>query len=218
MTTYAGEEEELAELEEDMSRKKSQVADAELRKSMGREGQMVDISDNNETTVLYSMVDGMRIVIPDFMVPATLRKRLPNGQRAFTSRRESAPRWKEGAVLCWLHHDHPKRDEWDEAGVAGIFCPAAHLASPYSARIHMQHRHKNEWAAIQEYQSDLEKRDERARADRQLEATLALAGQAAGAPAPVTHDPLTWECGWSTTKGPVSLSAHKRLHCPLKEA
>lgn len=222
MTTYAAEEEELVELEENISRKKSDVADAELRKSMGREGAMIDISDNTETTTLWSMVDGMRITIPDFMVAATLRKRLPgSGQRAFTSDRNRAPKWKEGSVKCWLHRDHEKRSEWDEAGVAGIYCPAEHLASPYSARIHMQHRHKNEWAAIEEYQKELERKAERESQRQQLEATLALAGRASTGKAPTSpeYDQLTCECGWVTPpdKQPgQSLAFHKRMHCPLR--
>ncbi len=243
MTTYVEEEEELLDIEDDLKSRKENLLnqDKDLR---GRERTMEAINDEDFDT-LWSMLDGMEITIPHFMTARTLRKRLPDGRRAFTGNKRNAPQWKAGNVLCWLHADHPRRSEWDSMGLAGHYCDAAHLASPWSARIHMQHRHKNSWENIQEYTET--QRSDRAfqQGQQQLEATLALARQAAGiSPTQTVSYPvmpgfsdiegvtttnaavattttttptrLTCECGWVTDKGPVSLGAHKRLHCPLR--
>lgn len=224
VSTFAEAEEELIDLEDDIAAKKKRIADPELGKAMGRDGVMQDISDDPEIDTLYSMVDGMPIQIPHFMTARTLRKRLPTGVRAFTSDKRKAPRYRINDVLCWLHRDHERREEWDSMGLAGLYCEAAHLASPYSARIHMQHRHKQEYGAISDYLSEQETTTYRENARLQLEATLALAGRAAELPtgavrvAPIVAE--TCACGYVTPEGKnpkASLAMHKRLHCPLRE-
>jgi hypothetical protein len=65
------------------------------------------------------------------------------------------------------------------------------LANSYSKHIHAQHRHKQEWAAYQEYVKEEKEKQAQARQDKQLEATLAIAGKAGGqdASVPFAGDP-----------------------------
>jgi len=83
----------------------------------------------------------------------------PNfGQRVFVTR-DPGIKPPTFHTLCWLHKDHPQRDEWDKIGLP--YCPAAHLRNDYNARLHMQHRHGAEWAAIQEEDRRVTEEEER---------------------------------------------------------
>lgn len=135
---------------------------------------------------LYAVETGQPYQISRKFLSAALEKRLPDGGFAFTNKQEEAPSYKPGEVKCFLHADSPEREVLDEIGLAGRHCPAAHLRSAYSKKIHAEHRHKQEWRTYQDYQADEEKKQDREARDKQLDATLALAGRAAanpGAPA-----------------------------------
>lgn len=135
-----------------------------------------DTSPRRVRVHVWSMQDGEEITIARKMLENVLKKRLPDGRYAFTARKEEAPVYRRGQVKCFLHSESPERVILQEIGLAGITCPAANLANAYSKRIHAMHRHKQEWAAYQDYLDGEKETRDRERQDLQLEATLAMAG------------------------------------------
>lgn len=189
-------------------------------------GQIADLSNEESQDIqfsvsspgrvyvtLWSMLTGEEIRIPKYMAASALSKR-QGGKRQFTAKREEAPAERKNSVKCFLHSESPERAILEEIGIFGD-CIADSLANSHSKRMHAMHRHRQEWAAYQEHVNDQEKKRYEDRQERQLEATLALAGKAAGTKA--VAETLTCDCGWETEKGENSLKAHKRLHCPLRE-
>lgn len=142
-----------------------------------------DTSPRRPRVRVWSMVDGEQITIPRYLMEKLLDKRQQDGTYLFTARQNEAPARRLGQVKCFLHPDAPERVILDEIGLNGATCPAEHLASRYSKRIHGMHRHKNEWAAYQEFLDEQERDEARAERQQQLAATLALAGRAADAAA-----------------------------------
>jgi hypothetical protein len=132
---------------------------------------------------LWSMVDGVEIVIPKYMAASALSKRDPRSANGylFTSRQTMAPPVKLGTLPCFLHPDAPEAAILQDAGVVG-FCPANALASNYSRRIHAQNRHRQQWEMYQDYINTQERQADRARQDKQMEAMMSLAEGAAGRP------------------------------------
>ena len=139
-----------------------------------------ETSPPRRKATLYSMVTGEPIKVPTYLLERTLAKRLPNGKYMFTARQAEAPRYKRGEVKCFLHPDSAEQSILAEIGLQGIVCDTANLASIHSKRIHGLHRHKNEWAALQEHLTDQKENEDREQQRQQLEATLSIA-RAAGA-------------------------------------
>ena len=76
-----------------------------------------------------------------------LTKRDDEGRLCFTTRDPGIVP-DRGHTLCMLHKDHPDRPHHAELGLP--LCPAGNLRNDYNMRLHMQHRHKNEWGTLQE--------------------------------------------------------------------
>lgn len=76
-----------------------------------------------------------------------------------------------GTLRCRLHSDDPKRAEWDELGLP--LCSKATMRTPLDVRQHMSHKHKAEWAVIEEIRQRTERQEDRAVQMR----ILALAGE-----------------------------------------
>lgn len=152
------------------------------------EGEIIfrENSPKRRKVVLYRRSDGERVEIPEYMAPAALRKR-EGGDYMFTSHKDQAPEYRLGNILCFLHKDSPDQLFLKEIGLAGEanHCRKATISNEYSKRIHGMHRHHDEWEAYQSFLDDQKEDRANARADHQLEATLALAGRAAGTEAPV---------------------------------
>lgn len=140
----------------------------------------MEISKREPPITLYSMTDGEPIVMARAIAEMAIKKKYKGGGFMFTNDVNEAPKYKLGVVKCFLHPDSPERELLSEVGMATKVCHSAHLASPYSKRIHAQHRHKDEWAAFTEYKTDIKEQAAIARQEKQLDATLALAGKAAG--------------------------------------
>jgi hypothetical protein len=142
-----------------------------------------ETSPRKRRVTIYSMTDGEPLSIPRVLMISTLDKRDPTtGAYLFTSRKEEAPEYKLGEIKCFLHLEAPDRPILLEIGLGSITCPAAHLANPYSKRIHGQHRHKQEWAMYQDYLQEQEKQQMNERQEAQLKATLEIARAAGGQP------------------------------------
>ena len=102
---------------------------------------------------LYNRVTGDPSVININNLPAKLKQRYNEldqphyGELVFTLR-DPGFRPPQGAVLCWLHADHPRRKEFDAYGFA--VCPAGHLQSEYQRDRHAEKRHATEFANIKD--------------------------------------------------------------------
>ena len=166
-----------------------------------------DTSPRRQVIRVYSIQNGEPITIPRKMLENVLKKRLEDGRYAFTARQEEAPVYIKGKIKCFLHFESPDRPILNEIGLSGKSCPAAQLPNEYSKRIHAQHRHKDEWAMYQDYLTKTERDEDREQRRQQLDATLAIAGRAAGTTETLTCD----ECGFEA-KNLFGLKAHQRKH------
>ena len=81
--------------------------------------------------------------------------------------------FRRGTFKCWLHPDQPERASYTQRGMA--VCRSAHLASEYQVEVHMSHKHKQEYAAINSMKEGEEKEEDRR---LQREMIHALGGQA----------------------------------------
>ena len=139
-------------------------------------------SPQKRMVTLYSMRDGCPITLPEYQAKTAIRK-MEGGKYMFTSKQEEAPEYRLGEIKCFLHKDSPDQVFLKEIGLSGEanHCRKATLANEHSKRMHGMHRHREEWDAYQAFMDDHKESEAIARQERQLEATLALAGRAAGA-------------------------------------
>ncbi len=180
MTTDTG---ERMEVSRDL---KQQIAELNGRDD-DREIIIRDTSPARRRVILYSMVDGEPLRLPEYMAEKAMEKRLPSGGFMFTTDPTKAPAYRRGTIKCFLHPESNERPVLREIGISNI-CDAETLGSPYSKRIHAEHRHKQEWAIYQEWLTEQEKEGDKGRQQGQIDAMLALAGKAASAE-PVPHEP-----------------------------
>ena len=96
------------------------------------------------------------------MLAAQLLKVNDDGVRCFTTVKPAIEPWR-GSTLCMLHPDSEDRPVYDRMGLP--VCKSGNLASEFQMRLHMQHRHKNEWAQLQDIEQ--QKVDEEERLVRQ---------------------------------------------------
>jgi hypothetical protein len=162
------------------------------------------ISPGREPVTVYSTKDGCPTPIPAYMLGAAMQLTNEDGTFRFVADPKKAPEYKLGTIKCFLHKDSPERPILELVGLGSVTCPKATLASLHSKRQHGLHRHKQEWAAWQEFvESEKEAKREK-RLDQQLEATQALAGGAAHKP------PSKGECDICGRSGFKNVGAHKR--------
>jgi hypothetical protein len=140
------------------------------------------ISPGREPVTVYSTKDGSPTPVPAYMIDEVMTLTDPeNGTYRFVADKKDAPEYRPGTVKCFLHPDSPERPILEMVGLAAASCPNATLASLHSKRQHGLHRHKQEWAAYQEFVENKKEAKREQRLDEQLEATLVIArgGQAA---------------------------------------
>lgn len=174
----------IAERERKTRDLRSQIAG--LGSDLGGEIVFQHIRTRRGLVTLYATLDGEPIPIPEYMVASVMAKTLPDGRYMFTDNRDEVPEYKRGEVKCFLHAESSERASGilDEIGLAGKYCPAGSLSSAHSKRMHGQHRHKQEWAAYQEYLDEQKEAKQIARQQEQLDATLAIARGSGGQPVP----------------------------------
>ena len=218
----------------DMLRRGRDLADMDSALRAEKDGLIfMETSPREDPIILYSMADGEPIPMSRNIAEVAIKKRYKGGGYLFTDKQEEAPEYKLGNVKCFLHPDSPERAVLEEVGMASKVCHSEHLASLYSKRIHAQRRHKDEWAAFSEYRAEMENREWKDRQEKQLQATLALAGMAANKPALEVAADVPWEpvvahvtrdarndcpaCGWVNQKNTIEgLGIHKRRWCKEK--
>ena len=92
------------------------------------------------------------------MLSTQLQKKRPDGSRFFTTIDPKIP-VRGGILKCMLHAKHPDRKLYDSLMLP--YCRKENITSPFQVRRHMQKRHPQEWAAIQEEITRKEKEEER---------------------------------------------------------
>lgn len=135
-------------------------------------------------TYVYNTRTGDRSLVNNNMLPAQLRKRLDDGTRAFSLQPPAGVTPVHGAFRCALHPEQRALEAEALGFAANRFdtmglptCPKANLTSEFEVSQHMQHRHKREWAAIE----DMRARKEREEARAAQQALLSIAGERAAA-------------------------------------
>ncbi len=173
----------MTQVTAEMLRRGRDLADMDAALKAERDGLIfMETSKRPPTITLYAMADGEPIPMPQPIAEMAIKRRYNSGSYMFTDNPDEAPTYKLGSVKCFLHPDSPERKSGalEEVGIAGIICRSEHLASKYSRRIHAENRHGKRWEAFQEHVKDLREAADRDDRKQQLDATLALAGKAAG--------------------------------------
>lgn len=162
---------------------------AQARELMGnnfRQGQetweIIDASPKRELWVLYSMVDGTKVTVPEFVGRAAINKRVVLKGRsvpAWTADSSKAPQYRAGKVKCFKHPEAPEAGVIAELGIMSD-CTADELRSPQAKRVHGMRLHKNDWEAYQEHLGLTRDEEYRDQQRKQTAATLELAKAAAG--------------------------------------
>lgn len=172
------------------------------------------ISPGRAPVTIYAVEDGRPVTIPEYMLGPVMTKTLDDGRFMFVADPKDAPEYKIGDIKCFMHKDSPMREIVDAAGLAGKTCRKSTIPSEHSKRVHGQHRHQQEWAAVQEFIEDRKEEKREKRLDEQLEATLSIArgGTESSTPPPHLGHPTTeGECDVCGKTGLKRVSAHKSM-------
>lgn len=122
---------------------------------------------------IYRLVDGMPSDIPEFMLRNHLRRRwTPEhvqeshldpkiiGSAVWTTEKDRAPKWsREGRFPCPFSSASTVRDELEAAGVGSAFCNKPGFTTQLAATSHARTRHRQEFAAWQEYREELRNKE-----------------------------------------------------------
>jgi len=151
------------------------------------------------------------------MLASTLGKLRKDGTRFFTTvKPDFEPRG--GSHKCLLHKDDPNRAEYDELGLA--VCTKDNLDSPYQVTIHMQSRHPQEAATIEDITATAQREE-----DREFQRVLIQAAARGAslpteaAPAKPDREPVVVQCEECATEfdGYNKMIATNRLKAHTKK-
>ena len=161
-----------------------QLRDAEIAEEPGNMKRGAVVGNSNGMTMtaselqsagyvyVYDNRTGDRSVVNRNMLEQQLSKRRDDGTYAFTTTKPEFER-QYGGLKCLLHKEDPNRAEYDRMGLA--YCTKDNLTASHDLRVHMQKRHRREWATIDGERIDEERIRERARQDNLAEAIRLLA-------------------------------------------
>jgi len=144
---------------------------AELIEQMMRESKIEPgtVLDHGATPMIVKSVEGAdKVTVYDtetgqsssilyYMLPNALKKKRPNGKPYFSTKQTVIP--KAGNMKCWLHPKYARREEFDALGLPT--CNKSNLTNEFQVRRHMQKRHPQEWATIQEVENQKRNAEER---------------------------------------------------------
>ena len=99
------------------------------------------------------------------MLEQHLKLKRPGGSFVFTTKKPDKPPAR-GHLKCMLHPSGPNRKHYDELGLPA--CNKANLTSPFQVRRHMEKRHRQEWATIENERVEAEKQRDRDFQERML--------------------------------------------------
>ena len=160
---------------------------------------------------IWDSLTGEHSIVNKNMLRNLLTRTRADGSRVFTTVQPPITPYR-GKELCLLHGQHPDRPKWDKLGLS--YCKPSdpqggksNLRTPQDVKLHMQHRHKNDWNTIEaENRRQIEEEE---RQLRHLNLKI-LGGQftpTAPAPAPVAQEA-------PVVKAPKVVQAEVSGQCP----
>lgn len=108
---------------------------------------------------IWDTVTGERSITNRNMLPTQLGKKRSNGSFVFSTVAPGITP-KRGKLKCMLHPENPNREHYE--GLGFPICTKSNLTSPMQVGLHMRHRHKMEWATIEDERKEAEKQEDRA--------------------------------------------------------
>lgn len=148
------------------------------------------VSTAEDRTIIYHIETGEPREILVNMLAKTLRKR-KDGKPVFSI----TPVAKQpfvGSTLCWLHPDHPNREEYDRMGLRDRTCMSGKIPSEYDAGEHMRKRHRAEYRLITETQASQRDEETRDFQRQQMELLRQLAEKAVGGGVAASGPDIFW--------------------------
>ena len=129
------------------------------------------LEHNGYVVVYHRRTREPSVILYDALAKQLKKEDPDTHELAFQLERPSQPPYR-GVLKCHLHQDDPERPKYDQFGFA--VCRKSNLPSDYQRELHMQRKHKAEWAAIQREKADRE------RAERREFQSLILASMRSG--------------------------------------
>jgi len=160
--------------------------------SDGKDTEGVPVTVGAISSAGYVMVYDSRTGEPSLcnknMLPAQLKKKREDGSYVFTLNKP-AIKLKRGQLKCILHPDNPKRAHYDEMGLP--VCKKANLINQFQVTRHMEHKHKDEYKAIQLEIKEVEEKRQREFQERILNMATE---RPQSVPEPMPDEPTMFEC------------------------
>lgn len=107
---------------------------------------------------IYDTLSGARSVTNRNMLGQQLKKTRPDGSKVFTTAKPAIEPVR-GTITCLLHASRPERAAY--AAMGWEACRKATLPSEFQLRQHMAHRHRVEWATIEDQRLQRERQEDR---------------------------------------------------------
>lgn len=142
---------------------------------------------------IYSTLDGMPSRVLRGMAAKKLRQRWPEGvsnvpqelwgRPVFT--RKPLKKYRVGEVKCLLNPEHPRHEFVVLAGLGHLVCMKSNMPTEFAARQHMQHKHSDEWQALEDARIAAETAEAKAKTEESNAMLRALLETLAADRAPV---------------------------------
>jgi len=129
---------------------------------------------------IWSTETGEQVPCLYYRLGQVLRQKLPTGKYRFSTI-DPGIRPHRGTIKCMLHKDSPNREYYDTLGFP--VCRKSNLTNPYQLKMHMQRRHPQAWATIEQERTEKEK-DEDRKLQRAILASLDERGKSEEQPMP----------------------------------
>ena len=121
---------------------------------------------------VYNNLTGSRSTVNRNMLQQQLQKRREDGSYIFTTQKPDIEP-SMGSIKCVLHKDNPNREHYNRLGLPT--CRKSNIVASHDLRIHMEKRHRREWATIDGERIEKERKQELERGDQLAEAIKLLA-------------------------------------------
>ena len=122
---------------------------------------------------VYNVRTGDRSTVNRNMLEQQLQKKFEDGTFAFSTRKPEGIEPVRGKIKCLLHKDDPNRKLYDQMGLP--VCRKATIHALHDLRIHMEKRHRREWATIDGERKEEERVKELERENQLADAIRLLA-------------------------------------------
>lgn len=134
-----------------------------------------------------------------YMLQSKLRKKRDDGSYRFTAF-DPGEKPIRGTIKCMLHKDGENRKHYDELGFR--VCNKENISNQYELTRHMQKKHPQEWAAMEQEKKERERQE-----DRQLQKLILE-----GAAKKQENDVFTCDVCGKNFASKIALVGHSRKH------